>query len=164
MTDLPTYVLERVFDASPELVWRTWTEAELLSQWYGPGVETVIHKLDVTPGGVWLNEMRMSKGSSFEKAEYSEVKPFERLVWRHTITDNDWQPAANPMMPDWPRHLMTTVTFAPKGDKTHMRLEWVPDGATEAELACFKGAMAGLDHGWGAGMDMLAQILADLQS
>ena len=163
MTDLPTYVLERAFDASPELVWRSWTEADLLSRWYGPGVETVIHELDVTPGGVWLNEMRMSKGSSFQKAEYTEVVPHERLVWLHANTDENWDDvAANPMMPDWPRFLLTTVTFAPVGDKTHMRLEWVPHDATKAEIACFAGAMAGLDQGWGKGMEVLEEILAEL--
>ena len=46
MSDLPEYVLERVFDAPRELVWRTWTEPALLSRWYGPGVETIVHKLD----------------------------------------------------------------------------------------------------------------------
>jgi len=30
MADLPTYVLERVFDAPRELVWKTWTEPMLL--------------------------------------------------------------------------------------------------------------------------------------
>ena len=65
MSELPTYILEREFDAPRELVWRTWTEAELLSHWYGPGVETVIHKLDVTPGGVWLNEMKWGGNSNY---------------------------------------------------------------------------------------------------
>ena len=32
MSDLPTYVLERVFDAPRELVWKTWTDPKLLSR------------------------------------------------------------------------------------------------------------------------------------
>ena len=35
MTDLPTYLLERVFDAPRELVWRSWTDPQLLPRWYG---------------------------------------------------------------------------------------------------------------------------------
>ena len=44
MTELPTYILERSFDAPRELVWRTWTEPELLARWYGPRVETIVHR------------------------------------------------------------------------------------------------------------------------
>ena len=54
MTDLPTYVLERTFDAPRELVWKTWTDPQLLSRWYGPRVETVVHRLELKPGGLWL--------------------------------------------------------------------------------------------------------------
>ena len=36
MSDLPTYTLERVFDASRELVWKTWTDPKLLARWYVP--------------------------------------------------------------------------------------------------------------------------------
>jgi len=46
MSDLPTYVLERVFDAPRELVWKTWTDPELLPRWYGPNVETIVHLLE----------------------------------------------------------------------------------------------------------------------
>jgi len=58
MSDLPIYVLERVFDAPRELVWKAWTDPKLLPRWYGPNVETIIHRLDVKPGGLWLNEMK----------------------------------------------------------------------------------------------------------
>ena len=56
MSELPEYVLERIFDAPRELVWRAWTDPELLQHWYGPGVETIIHEFDLKPGGAWLNE------------------------------------------------------------------------------------------------------------
>ena len=143
MSDLPTYVLEREFNAPRELVWRTWTEPELLAHWYGPGVETVIHKLDVQPGGTWLNEMKWGGNSNYERMEYTEVDPPARLVWLHAIVNSEWAPTANPMMPDWPSVLLTTVTFNEQGDKTLLKLTWQPHEASEAELACFKAAMAG---------------------
>lgn len=165
MTDDHTYVLDRDFDAAPNLVWRTFTEPELLARWYGPNVDTIIHKLDVRPGGVWLNEMRFGDRSNFERMDYLEVVEGARLVWLHSVADADWNVIANPHMPDWPRVLMTRVTLDAQGDDaTRMRLTWTPHEASAAEIACFSQAMAGLDKGWGAGMALLAEVLAELQA
>jgi uncharacterized protein YndB with AHSA1/START domain len=163
MSDLPTYVLERTFNAPRHLVWRTWTEPALLARWYGPNVETIIHKLDVRPGGLWLNEMKMGRGSFYQRTEFTEVVEPERLVCLMSDADADWKRSANPMMPDWPHELLTTVTFQEEGGKTKMRLTWVPHNATEAEIACFAGAIENMGKGWASGMDVLADILAELQ-
>jgi len=164
MSDVPTYVLERVFDAPRALVWKTWTDPDLVSRWYGPNVETVIHRLDAKPGGLWLVEMKWGDTSKFERIEYTEVDPPSRLVWLQSGADADFNVAPNPMMPDWPRVLHTVVTFEAQGDKTKLRLTWTPHEASDAELACFAGAIANLDKGWGAGMALLEELLADLQS
>jgi uncharacterized protein YndB with AHSA1/START domain len=158
------FVMEREFDAPRELVWRTWTEPELLGHWYGPGVETVVHQLDVRVGGAWLNEMKMGERSGYQRCDYTEVVRPERLVMLMSTTDVDWNLAPNPMMPDWPRVLLTTVTFEDAGSKTKLRLEWSPHEATDAEIACFAGAVENLGKGWGAGMAMLEEMLADLQA
>jgi len=57
MTDLPIYSITRVFNAPRALVWRVWSEPDLLSRWYGPGVDTIIHEFDLRASGVWRNEM-----------------------------------------------------------------------------------------------------------
>ena len=67
------------------------------------------------------------------------------------------------MMADWPRVLLTTITFEEQDGKTHLKLTWVPHEASEAEINCFAGALAGMNKGWAAGMDMLAELLAELQ-
>lgn len=164
MTELPVYVLEREFAAPIELVWRTWTEPDLLARWYGPGVETIIHGLDVKPGGRWLNEMKMGENSGYQKSVYTEVDPPQRLVMLMSTTDANWQLARNPMMPDWPATLLTVVTFEEAGGVTQMRLEWSPHEASEAEISCFAGAVENLGKGWGAGMELLTQILAEMQA
>ena len=164
MSDVPTYVLEREFDAPRQTVWRTWTEPELLARWYGPNVETIVHRLDVRPGGLWLNEMQWGGNSNYERVEYTEVIPPERLVWLHSVADVEWNVIANPMMPDWPRVLLTTVTFEDVGGRTKMRLTWAPHEASDAEIACFAAAMEGIGKGWGAGMDLLTELLEELRS
>lgn len=162
-SNLPMYVLERMFDAPRELVWKAWTDPELLSRWYGPRVETIVHRLDLRPGGLWLVEMKWGGKSSYQRVEYTEVVSRERLVWLHSNSDAAWNIAPSQMMANWPLTLLTTVTFETVGTKTKVRLTWVPHHASDAEIACFAAAIGGLDKGWGAGMDLLAKLLSELQ-
>jgi uncharacterized protein YndB with AHSA1/START domain len=163
MSDLPECILERVFDAPRNLVWRAWTDPELLNQWYGPGVETVIHEFNLTPGGFWLNEMKFGANSSFQKVIFCEVEAETRLVWDHCSADADWNVAKSPMMPDWPMKLDTNVTFVAQGDKTLVTLSQTPMDATEAEAACCGKMMSGMDSGWGSGYVIIDKLLAELQ-
>lgn len=162
MAELPKFEMERVFDAPAELVWRAWTDAELLARWYGPGVETVIHALDVRVGGQWLNEMKWGENGSFQRSEFIEVDPPSKLVMLMSTTDSDWEISSNPMMPDWPRTLWTGVTLREEAGKTIMTLTWIPYEATEAEIACFAGAAHNLGNGWAAGFDIMGEIVAEL--
>ena len=149
MSDLPEFILDRIFDAQREMVWRAWTDTELLPRWYGPGAETIIHKFDLKPGGLWLSEMKWGNKSHFSKVVFQEVEKMQKLVWLHSSSDSDWNIISSPMMPDWPRILLTTVIFEDRGDKTNVRLIWVPFEATDAEIACFAAASTGMDKGWG---------------
>lgn len=163
MSDTPTYMLERNFAASREMVWKAWTEPDLLARWYGPGAESVVHRLEVRPGGLWLHEMRWGGKSSFQRAEYIEVVQPTRLIWLHSVSDAEWNVIASPMMENWPRVLMTTVTFEQQRERTGMRLTWAPHQANEAEIACFAAALHGLDKGWAAGMEKLAHVLSEMR-
>jgi uncharacterized protein YndB with AHSA1/START domain len=164
MSDLPTYVLERDFDAPRELVWRSWIDPALISRWYGPNAETIVHRLDLKPGGLWLVEMRWGGRSNYQRVEYIEVNAPQRLVWLHSNADADWNIVPSQMMKDWPRTLLTTVTLEQAGDRTKLRLTWVPHEATAAEIACFRAAIGSMDKGWAAGMELLKKLLAELQA
>ena len=164
MSDHPEYILDRVFDAPRDMVWRAWTDPDLLPRWYGPGAETIVHKLDVEPGGLWLGEMRWGGNSHFSKVVFREVVPSQKLAWHHPSPDAEWNIIANPMMPDWPRVILTTVTFEDIGAKTKVRLVWSPFEASEAENACFAGAMANMGKGWESGYALMDELFAELQA
>jgi hypothetical protein len=67
-------------------------------------------------------------------------------------------------MPDWPRVLLTVVTFEESNGQTKLRLTWTPHDASEAEIACFAGALGSMDKGWSVGMEMLRALLAEMRS
>ena len=164
MSDLPEFILNRMFDAPRELVWRAWTDPDLLPRWYGPGAETIIHKFDLKPGGSWLNEMKWGGNSDYSKMVFKEVMKPEKLVWHHYSTDSDWNNVASRMKKDWPKAMLTTVIFEDKGDKTNVRLTWVPFEATEAEIACFIASMSFMGTGWGSGYALMDELLAELKT
>ncbi|MCP4934515.1 MAG: SRPBCC domain-containing protein [bacterium] len=164
MTEHPEYILDRLFDAPRELVWRAWTDPDILHKWYGPGAETIIHKFDLEPGGLWLNEMRWGENSHYQKVVFKEVTPPSKLVWHHhSSTDADWQDAPNPMMPDWPALLLTTVTFEDRGEQTNVRLSQTPIDATDEQVAGFAASMAGMGKGWGSGYAIIDELLKEMQ-
>ena len=165
MSDLPKYMLERTFDAPRDMVWKAWTDPEILNRWYGPGVETIIHTFDLEPGGAWLNEMIWGENSMYSKMLFQEVDAPEKLVWHHhSCTDKDWNDVRNPMMADWPRLLLTTVTFEERNGQTFVRLIQEPMEASDAEVACFAETMANMDKGWGSGYAILDDIFKEMQA
>lgn len=165
MTDLPELVIDREFDAPRELVWRAWTDPELLGRWYGPNIETVVHAFELKTGGIWLHEMKMGGGSMFQKAVFTEISEPEKLVWHHySSVDSEGNEADNPMMKDWPKILLTTVTFTSSGKKTSVRLSQIPLDAAENEIAGFAKMKDGMSGGWGKGYAIIDEILAELQA
>src|SRR5437899_1385599 len=71
--------ITREFAAPIELVWRAWTEPEMLDEWWAPKpwkTETV--KMDFREGGTWLYYM---KGPESEKhycrADYTSITPLK---------------------------------------------------------------------------------------
>jgi uncharacterized protein YndB with AHSA1/START domain len=56
-------VITRVFDAPRELVFKAWTEAERLAQWWEPkGCKITVNKFDLRPGGIFRYSMNMPNG------------------------------------------------------------------------------------------------------
>jgi uncharacterized protein YndB with AHSA1/START domain len=135
----------RVFDASPERLWREWTEPEPFADWFGgTACEIPVSSvsMDVRPGGSWRATMFCDGGSREIQwaGEYLEVVAPERLVV--TITDQ----------PEEVYELLV-VELADLGDgRTEMRFEqrgWRPPEQYEPAK-----------KGWAGFFDRLAERLA----
>ena len=74
--------IERVFDAPRDVVFKAFTDPELIPQWWGPrGTTVVVEAMDPRTGGDWRFRSRGSDGSETTfRGTYREITPPERVV------------------------------------------------------------------------------------
>jgi uncharacterized protein YndB with AHSA1/START domain len=89
LAERPKLTLKRFYPVAPEKVWRAWTEATALRQWFGqadsPGW---IGELDVRAGGTLRLVLRDPEGINHDiRGVYREVVPHRRLVFTWNIHD-----------------------------------------------------------------------------
>ena len=157
------FTISRVFDAPRERVWQAWTEVERLKQWWGPKGFVVTHcEIDLRPGGLGHYCLRAPDGKEmWGKFVYREIVKPERLVWVNSFSDEDGGTTVHPMNANWPRELLTTVTFEVQGGGTKLTVRWIPiDGSSELERKTFDEGRDSMKMGWTGTMDQFAAYLA----
>ncbi len=78
-------VSSRVFDASREVVFRAFTDPDVLARWWGPrGFTNTFHEFDPRPGGAWRFVMHGPDGTDYQiTKEFVEVLIPKRIVIKH---------------------------------------------------------------------------------
>ena len=152
-------VIERVFDAPRELVWRAWTEPEHFMRWYGPaGMTTHVCQFDLRVGGRRLIGMLSPHGHEYHTTGvYREILPLERFVATESPSDADGNavPPSRYGMPEGVSlETIVTVTLEDlDGGRTKVTLKQA--GFPSEEWA------AGAGRGWNQAFEKLVAILAD---
>lgn len=92
-------VIQRVLDASPEKVFRCWTEPQLIVQWFTPPpFKTTKAVMDVRAGGATCITMQAPDGTEYPNPGiFLEVVRNERLVFTDAYTAA-WEPSTKPFM------------------------------------------------------------------
>ncbi|WP_332772862.1 SRPBCC family protein [Phenylobacterium sp.] len=146
-------VLTRIIDASPEALFRCWTDPELMKQWFAPKPFTVpVVETDLRAGGASLVVMRDPDGNDYPNpGVYLEVVPNQKIVFTDAFTEA-WAPSQKPFM-------VATVTFEGLGGGktryTATARHWtVADRETHEQM--------GFHEGWGICADQLAALAATL--
>jgi uncharacterized protein YndB with AHSA1/START domain len=134
--------MTRVFDAPRELVFKAWTKAEYLTQWWGPDGFTVpVCEVDFRAGGVLRFVFRGPDGKDYPfDGSYVEIVEPEKIVFKGNIHDVPGQ------------DVFTTVTFATEqGGKTKLTVHQT--------YAFESDATRGARIGWSQTLDHLAQFV-----
>lgn len=85
-------IIERIFDATPALMFDVWSDCKHLKHWWGPK-EWPMHEceLDFREGGTWHYCLRGPNDGdeSWGKAIYDEIDKPRKIVYRDYFADSE---------------------------------------------------------------------------
>ncbi len=137
-------LIERIFDAPPDLVFRVWTNPEHLMRWWGPkDFTTVVFEQDFRVGGAYRACIRdASGGDHWMAGTYREIVDGQKIVMSFR-----WEGGA------WGVDNTVTVMFAAlAGGRTLFRFHQAPFASLEARDSH--------TDGWSSLVDKLVAYLA----
>lgn len=146
-------VFARLLEASPERLFRCWTEPGLIKRWFTPPPWETIHaEVDLRPGGSSLVVMRGPDGTETPApGVYLEVVTNERLVFTDAFAEA-WRPSSRAFM-------VGTITFEAEGERrtryTARVRHWTAEATAEHEAM-------GFHPGWGVATDQLEALAQTL--
>ncbi|MHA4810801.1 SRPBCC family protein [Flavitalea flava] len=141
----------RIFDAPREMVFKAWTHAGHLANWWGPaGFTNPVCQIDLRPGGAIRIDMKGPDGTVFPMSgTFREIIEPERLVFVSTaIADENGIPQLE---------ALNTVTFENQNGMTKLTLHVT---VTKASPAADQ-AISGMSGGWNQSQDRLAAYLGE---
>lgn len=149
-------VITRYFDAPRTLVWQAWTEPEQVMRWWGPkNFTTPFCRIDLRPGGAYLNCMRSPEGRDYwSTGVYRQIEAPSLLVCTDNFADEEGNvvPASHyGMGGDWPPELLIAVTFIEQEGRTRLTLRHT--GIPAGEMRDLTEA------GWNESFDKLVALL-----
>jgi uncharacterized protein YndB with AHSA1/START domain len=146
--------ITRTFDAPRELVWKAWTDPEMVKQWKGPrGFQATEYVNAEEPGGRWRLTMEGQRPGSEERVKLGqhgvvkEIRPPELLVYTFA-----WDDRSSVGLPESPfKENIVTIRLEEQGGKTVMHFHQAPF-ATESERDGHGG-------GWNSSFDRFAEFM-----
>lgn len=136
-------IVEGYFAASPEKVFKAWTDPKLVIKWFGQTPNS-LHSatIDLKLGGNWcfLKLKSEEKSVGFE-GQYLEIEKSERLVfsWAHVTSFADGTREATPFS-------RVEVNFTAKGKGTWIRLHHCAISNNDARKGIGGGWEAAFTH------------------
>lgn len=145
-------VLERVVDVSPELVWKAWTHAEYVKQWFAPRPWMITDcSIDLQPGGAFKTTMRSPEGQEFPNAGcFLEIVPNQKLVFTDALKPG-FRPSEKPFF-------TAVVLIEPTEQGCRYRaiaMHQSPEGREQHEKM-------GFHEGWGQCLDQLVEVVKSM--
>ncbi|MEX0648008.1 MAG: SRPBCC domain-containing protein [Balneolaceae bacterium] len=148
-------ILTRNFDASPELMFKIWSDCKHLKHWWGPKEWPMDEcNMDFREGGEWKYCLRgPNKGDeSWGLAIYRDISKPDKIVYKDHFTDAKGSIVEN--MPN----MVISVDFTAQDSKTKQTITVVFDTNEERDKIVEMGMAEGMD----SSLDRLEEHLVKL--
>jgi uncharacterized protein YndB with AHSA1/START domain len=146
-------VLERTIDAPPEKVYRAYTDAKILAQWFAPKPWRITDAvIEPRVGGRFNFLMHGPNGERFPNSGiFLEVVPNRRLISTDALTPN-WKPSGAPFM-------VARIDLEPTADG---KTRYTATASHWNEASMKQHEQMGFHEGWGTVADQLNELVKTL--
>lgn len=147
---VPQVLMTRAFAAPREIVFRAFTDPDLLAQWYGPRNLTMrVDRFEARDGGVWRYVHRDAEGNEYGFHGVFHGTPSPDGI----VQTREFEGAPGNVS-------LETATFEDHGDRTvlHMNAVYQTVAARDAEIE------SGMEDGANESMQRLEELVARLAS
>lgn len=149
----------RQVSAPKALIWRAWTEPELLKQWFCPlPWKTTECEMDLQLGGAFKTVMRSPEGQSLaNEGCFLDVQKERRLVWTNALKSGFRPLKTAEGQVHQPGFLFTATVelFEHEGKTTYQASVQHAD-----EASCQQHQAMGFEKGWGVALDQMLAMIA----
>lgn len=138
----------RNINAPRELVFKAWTDKNMLEKWWGPyGFTNPVCEIEVKAGGGIYIDMKGPDGTIYPMdGEFHEIIPNEKIVFTSAALDAEGKRLFE---------VMNTVTFHYEDGKTKLMLEAVVSKIKSEGLHHIDG----MNEGWNQSLDRLINLV-----
>lgn len=159
--DAPVFEITRHYDRPLAAVWKAWSEAEALQQWWGPkGCSIEVARFEFRPGGFFHYAMKFPGAEPmWGRFNYRVIEAQKRLVWLNSFANERCGIARAPFSEDCPLEIENSVFFSEAGGRTTVSLRARPFGELAAERRYFEELRPSLMEGYGGTFDQLGEFL-----
>jgi uncharacterized protein YndB with AHSA1/START domain len=142
-------VLERLIDAPIDRVFKAWTDAAQVREWWGPrGFTAPVCKIDAKPGGKLRIVMRGPDGADYPMSgAFRAVEANQRLVFTSVAEDQ----AGDALL-----EAFTEVTFVAQGSKTLLTMKTSAVGLAPVAADMLRG----MEQGWSETLDRMVTFVS----
>jgi uncharacterized protein YndB with AHSA1/START domain len=154
----------RNVDVPKELIWRCWTEPELLLPWFCPKPwKTIACEIDLRPGGIFSSTMQSPEGVTMPTGTgcILEVVPHQRFTWTSALLP-DYRPSLTlEKCGTDDAGFMFTATIALEDHvaDTGIGTKYTATVKHADEAGSAKHAAMGFEAGWGAALDQMVAMI-----
>lgn len=125
--------VDRLVGAPIDLVFKMFTEAGHLDQWWGPdGFRNETHEMDFSVGGVWRYTMHGPDGKDWPNwIRYHDISPPTRIAYEHGGETGE------------PAHFEGVITLQAEGNRTRVTITMTFPTAEARDATIKFGAVEG---------------------
>jgi len=155
------FTITRELKADKETVFKAFSEAKALAQWWGPaGMPITEMTLSFEPNGKFHYKLEGNNQIMWGLFVYKKINSPDVIEYVSSFADEKGNVCKSPFPFDFPLEVYNQLTFEEQNGITTLTLKAYPINATEEQVTAFVDLTASMEQGFGGTFKQLEAYLS----